>query len=120
MVQSRITELPSYLRVEVGTGGSSEVMATYRAAAIACVRKSIRCVLVTSLDFQADEVHEAVQSTIRMIALAGAPDAPRIALVARAPSTAAIYSSTAAMAQRLGLDCRQFDTEKEAIAWLEA
>jgi hypothetical protein len=117
---SRITELPTYLRVEIGTGGPSEVMATYRATVITSLRKGLRRVLVTSLDFQPDEVHEAVRSSIRMLALAGPPPGHRIALVARAPSTAAIYGSTAAMAQGLGLDVRHFDTEKQALEWLEA
>jgi hypothetical protein len=117
-MKSRITEEAGYLRVEVGTGGSSAVMHTYREAAITCLKKNITRVLVTSLDYQADEVHEAIGSTLRAIALAGAPPGLRIALVARAPSTAAIYQWTAASAQRLGLDARHFDTEANALKWL--
>lgn len=118
MGKSRIAELPGYLRVELGTEGASEVMAAYRAAAGICVTKGLSRVLLLSLDYQPSEVHEELRSTLRMIALAGAQPQLRIALVARSPSTAQIYESTAAMAQGLGLDVRVFDTEKQAIAWL--
>jgi hypothetical protein len=115
--QSRIIKLPNYVRVEV-RGGAADVLEDFQQAAVTCVHK--RRVLLTSLDYQGLEVHEAVRSMIRMVALAGdAAVGTRIALITRLATTAAAYASLPAFARGTPVEIRLFDTEKEALEWLE-
>lgn len=109
--------MPGYLRVEVGPGDASSVMQTYRSAAIECLEEGVpQRVLVVATGGDAD-VHDAVRSTVRMIALAGAPGY-RFALVSGCAATADIYEQTAEAGKNLGLDIRHFLDQNEALAWL--
>lgn len=113
-----ITELPTYLRVELDAAGATEMLATYQEAAVRCLSKGLTRALIVARDH--DSVHQELRSTLRAMAQAGCAAGFRFALVAEDPGTAAIYEAAAAMAQELGLDVRAFATEAEALAWLHA
>lgn len=118
MQQSRVTELPNYVRIDVGD--APDAMAAHQSAAATCLHRGVSRVLLTSLDYQAQEVQEAVRCMIRMMALADeARSGMRIALVTRLASTAESYGSTCAFARGMGIEIRTFDNEKVAVEWLE-
>lgn len=114
-----ITELPTYLRVELDAAGATEMLATYQEAAVRCLSKGLTRALIVARD-RDPNVHRELGSTLRAMAQAGCAAGFRFALVAEDPGTAAIYEAAAAMAQELGLDVHAFASEAEALAWLHA
>jgi hypothetical protein len=105
-VRTSIVELPTHLRVELYRGAATEMMQTYRDAAVRCLQKGITRALVVAMNGDPD-VHESLRSTLRAMAMAGCAAGFRFALVAERADTAAVYEAA-------------FATEAEALRWLNA
>jgi hypothetical protein len=119
-VSCEIVRESGWLRVNAGPGLADEVQECYRAAAIECLRGHCARVLVLGLATFDPLAHLAGRDALRSLALAGAPEGFRLALVALSENLVGIYDDAVLEADRLGLQARRFGTQAEAERWLAA
>ena len=117
-VTCEIVRKPGWLRVSVGPSLAAEVQECYRAAAMECLRGNCERVLVVGLAQFDPMAHLAGRDALRSLAVAGAPEGFRLALVALSPNLVRIYDDAVVEAARLGLEARRFDSEDDAERWL--
>lgn len=107
-----------WLRVSVGPGLADEIQECYRAAAMECLRGHCSRVLVVGHSTFDPMTHLAGRDALRSLALAGAPQDFRLALVALSENLVSIYDDAVLEADRLGLQARRFGSQAEAERWL--
>ena len=113
-----LTETPGYLVVEARLTNGAEVADIFRSLAVRCLEKQINRVLVKAGDN--DSAGErALRDAFTTMLLAGLPLGFRIALVAGTPAIQARYRTAQRDLALAGVDARLFESEAEAIGWLE-
>lgn len=104
------------VRATVGPGDAAEIQDCYRAIAVFCIQSQVRCALVVSGDGEATD-HLALKDGMSCVAMAGLPQDFRLALVAT-PETQAVYALAEEAARHSGIKAKLFQTEEEAVSWL--
>ena len=102
----------------MGPALADEVQACYRTAAMECLHGHCRRVLVLGLASFDPSAHLAGRDALRSLALAGAPNGFRLALVPRSANLVRIYDDAVLEAARLGLEAQRFESETDAERWL--
>ena len=90
----------------------------YRAFAVLCIEKQSRQAMILAGD--ADRAGEqALRVAVTMMLLAGIPRDFRLALIATSPEVAAAYRAAPDDLCAAGVAARLFDSEGDAVRWLE-
>ena len=113
-----LTETSGYLAVEAGVINGAEVADIFRAFAVRCLEKRINRVLVRMGDSN-PEGERALRDAFTTILLAGIPSNFKIALVTGTPLIHARYRNAQRDLVLAGVDAELFDSEAEALWWLE-
>lgn len=113
-----IEHQPSWLRATIGPGLATEIQECYRSVAMECLHGSCHRVLIVGRSSFDATAHIAGRDALRSLALAGAPEGFRLALVALTPDLEGIYDDAVLDADRLGIEARRFGSAAEAERWL--
>ena len=108
----------SDLRAVVSSRRAEDVQRCYQAVAEECIRHQCSRVLVVGRSIDDAFVHLAGRDALRSLAVAGVPEAFRLALVAETADLIAVYDAAVIEAGRCGLQARRFTSEDDAVCWL--
>lgn len=111
-------ETLGYLRVEFGYGTVNEVAEIYRLVAVNCLQRQItRVLILVGDDDPAGE--RALRDAATTMVLADVPSGFRLALVSADPRVAYTYRNAQRDLTAAGVNTRMFETEDEAVHWLQ-
>ena len=117
--EGHITECPAYVQVDFGSCNSFELFETYRSFAKLCIGKQVNRALLKAGDNDPDG-HRGLRHVLSAMARTAAiPPDFKLALVPSTASIRAVYREAQQALRAIGLNAWVFDTELEAVEWLE-
>jgi hypothetical protein len=106
-----------FVQALVGPAGSPSILDCYRELLSLCSEHHIGRALVVSQERDATS-SAAMNEAIAAVARAGLSSQFKLAMVAEAPRTFAVYQSAERLAAENGISARAFRSRAEAVQWL--
>jgi hypothetical protein len=117
--EAGITECAGYVRVDFGSCNAAELAALYRGFAAFCLDNKVTRALLKAGDNDPRGHYRLRDALMTMAHLAEIPAEFKLALIPSTQAIEIVYREAQRHLRAAGLNAWVFDTENEAVDWLE-